>query len=89
MGIYIDYVRVYEVKVASLNTTVSMTPGLHRTVVEEWDYCGGATLTAVYITVAGFAVTSPIPGSTVSSPVTYAATAASTCSKGVSAMGST
>src|SRR6266702_289538 len=86
-GIYVDNVWVYVVKGASLNTAIAIAPGPHHTVVEEWDYCGGATFTAVDITVAGVAVKSPTPGSTVSSPVTYSATAATTCSKGVAAVG--
>jgi hypothetical protein len=87
MGIYVDNVLTYVVNGASLNTAISITPGAHNTVVEEWDHCGGATYTALNITVAGVAVTTPSPGSTVPSSVTYAATAATTCAKGVAAMG--
>jgi hypothetical protein len=95
MGVYVDNVldKNSVVNGASLNTTVSIAPGAHHTVVEEWDRCGGATYTAVNITVAGVAtgvgvtVTSPTPGSTVTSPVTYTATATTACSKGVASMG--
>ena len=45
MGVYIDNALKYVVNGTSLNTTVAMAPGSHHTVVEEWDYCGGATYT--------------------------------------------
>ena len=78
MGVYVDNVLIYVVQGASLNSTISIHPGPHHTVVEEWDFCGGATYTPVDITVAGVAVTSPLPGASVTSPVTYSATAATT-----------
>jgi len=75
----------------TLNVSLPISAGAHNTVVEEWDYCGGATFTAVPITVVnqiGVWVTSPGTNSTVGSPVQFTATAStSTCSKGVSSMG--
>jgi len=53
MGIYIDNQLTYVVNGASLNTSLAITPGTHNTVVEEWDYCGGAAYAAVKITVSG------------------------------------
>jgi len=38
---------------ANLNTNVNLSPGTYNTVVEEWDYCGGAAYTPVKITVSG------------------------------------
>lgn len=90
MGIYVDNDLKYVANTANLNTSLSLSSGTHRTVVQEWDYCGGTTSTPISIAVngnAGVAVTSPANGSTVSSPVNYAATATTTCSKGVASMG--
>ena len=89
MGVYVDNQLIYVVNGKSLNTDVSMAPGSHNTVVEEWDYCGGASFVKVAITVtaqSGVWVTSPASGG-VNSPVNYAATATTTCSKGVASMG--
>jgi len=90
MGVYVDYNLVYVVNGTSLDTSVSMSSGSHYTVVEEWDYCGGATYTPINLTISnstGVWVTSPAENSTVSSPVLFAATASTTCSKGVASMG--
>ncbi len=43
----------YVVSGASLNTSLPLSPGTYNTIVEEWDYCGGAMFTPVKITVAG------------------------------------
>jgi len=53
MGVYVDNELVYVVNGASLSTTLPVSAGKHNTVVEEWDYCGGATYTPVDITVQG------------------------------------
>ena len=91
MGLYVDDQLVYVVNGASLNTNWPLSPGGYNTVVEEWDYCGGATYTPVAITVntqTGVWVTSPANNGQVSSPVNYAATATTTtCAKGVASMG--
>jgi hypothetical protein len=90
MGVYVDYTLLYVVDGTTLNTTLSVAPGTHNTVVEEWDYCGGATFVSMEISVnnqSGVHVTSPANNTTVSSPVNYVATATSTCSKGVASMG--
>ena len=52
MGIYVDNVLKYTVKETSLNTTLDLRPGSYQTVVEKWDYCGGASYTKIYITVS-------------------------------------
>ena len=36
--------KVYVTEGDSLNTTVSLSPGNYNTVVQAWDYCGGAVL---------------------------------------------
>ncbi|HLJ79166.1 MAG TPA: hypothetical protein VKT75_17225 [Acidobacteriaceae bacterium] len=92
MGIYVNNQLQYVVNGNSLNTTLSLAPGSYYTVVEEWDNCGGADTQAVNITVgtapaSGVSVTSPAPNSTVSSPVSYRATATSSCASGVASMG--
>jgi hypothetical protein len=91
IGLYVDNALVYVVNGASLNTAWPLSPGSYNTVVEEWDYCGGATYTPVAITVSnqtGVWVTSPANNGRVGSPVNYAATATtSTCAKGVASMG--
>ena len=94
MGIYVSNKLIYVVDGHSMNTTISLSPGTYNTVVEEWDYCKGASVTPIKITVGtapsttGVVVTSPVAGSTVASPVNYVATATtSTCAKGVASMG--
>ena len=94
MGVYVNNKLIQTEKGASLNLSIALSPGTYsNTVVEEWDLCGGASYTKVPITVSGSApksgvtVTTPAPNSTVTSPVSYAATATSTCAQGVSSMG--
>jgi len=91
MGVYINDQLTYVVNGASLNTNLSLNSGTYKTVVEEWDYCGGASFTVIPLTISsqsGVWVSSPANNSTVSSPVHFAATAAtSTCPKGVASMG--
>jgi hypothetical protein len=90
MGIYINNVLKYEVGGASLNTTLSLDPGWNGAVIEEWDYCGDASTSAVTIDVTdqeGVALTSPANGATVSNPVSFVASATTSCSKGVASMG--
>ncbi len=94
MGIYTSPgVLAYTSQGASLNTTLSLNAGTYQTVVQEWDNCGGSTYTPVTITVGGSSsggqvtVTEPKPNSNVGSSVQFIATATSSCSKGISAMG--
>jgi hypothetical protein len=51
MGVYVDNQLVKVVNGGSLNTSVAVGGGSHNTVVEEWDYCGGASYTPVSISV--------------------------------------
>jgi hypothetical protein len=91
MGIYVNNQLTYTANGASLNTNLTLNPGTYNTVVEEWDNCGGASFTPVAIKVVsqtGVYVTAPLANSTVTSPVSYSATATTTaCSKGVASMG--
>jgi hypothetical protein len=92
MGIYpTPYQLAYTVNSASLNTSLNFNPGTYNVVVEEWDYCGGATTSTVNITVktgqSAVYVTSPANHSTVGSPAKFAATATTTCPLGVASMG--
>jgi hypothetical protein len=90
MGVYVDDKLLYVVDGITLNTSLAVSVGKHNTVVEEWDYCGGATYISMEITVSGQGgvyVTSPASGSTVSSPAHYVATATTSCPKGVASMG--
>lgn len=91
VGVYVNNQLINFENGTSLNVAVPLAPGTYNSVVEEWDYCGGATFTTVPITVtnqSGVFVTSPAINSTVSSPVNYVASAtSSSCSKGVASMG--
>jgi hypothetical protein len=91
MGIYTAPDQlVYTVQGTKLNTLLNLNPGVYHTVVEEWDNCGGASVTSITITVGSggnVSVAAPKNNSTVSSTVQYVASASSSCAKGVSAMG--
>ena len=93
MGIYTaPGVLAYVVNGTSLNTSLNLSPAKYDTVVEEWDNCGGASTTPITITVTaggstGVSVSSPANNTTVGSPVNFKATATTSCSKGISAMG--
>ena len=92
MGIYTaPNVLAYVVNGASLNTLLNLSPGTYQTVVQEWDNCGGSQKMNVNITVGGSApevqVSSPSNNSTVGTQVHYVATASTSCSAGVAAMG--
>ena len=90
VGVYVNNQLITVQNGTGLNASISLAPGTYNTVVEEWDYCGGATFTPVTISItnaSGVFVTSPLNNSTVSSPTNYIATAATSCSKGVASMG--
>jgi hypothetical protein len=91
MGIYVDDVLIYVEDGANLDTTLTLTPGQHQTVMQEWDHCGGSTFSKMNLVITGKSgvfITSPTSGSTVSSPASFVATAStSTCAKGIASMG--
>jgi hypothetical protein len=53
MGIYVNNVKVYVVKGHSLDYELPLASGAEHTVVEEWDYCGGASTKTLNVTVKG------------------------------------
>jgi major membrane immunogen (membrane-anchored lipoprotein) len=94
MGIYTaPGVLAYTIGGASLNTTLTLNSGSYNTTVQEWDNCGGSASTPISIQVGGsgasgtVTVSAPENNSTVSTTVQYVASATTSCSKGVSAMG--
>jgi hypothetical protein len=93
MGIYTSPgVLVYTVSGASLNTLLTLNPGVYNTVVQEWDNCGGSSSTPITIRVgspngSSVYVSAPQANSRVSPTVQYVASASTTCLKGVAAMG--
>jgi hypothetical protein len=90
MGVYIDYKSVYVTFGASLNTSLLIAPGAHLAAIQEWDFCGGSTVSQVNITVtnvSSVSVTSPVSGATVGSQAPYVATATSNCPGGITSMG--
>ena len=42
---------IYVVNATQLNTSITLATGPEHTVVEEWDYCGGATYTTIDLTI--------------------------------------
>jgi hypothetical protein len=90
VGVYVDNQLRYTANGSTLNTTLPLPAGTHRTVAQEWDYCGNASGTERIVTVSsqsGVFVTAPADSSTVSNPASFVASAASSCNRGVSAMG--
>jgi hypothetical protein len=53
MGVYVDNQLNYVVNGAKLNTSLTLKPGDHDTVVQEWDQCGGSTYQHVKVNVGG------------------------------------
>ena len=91
IGIYTaDNALAHVTNGSKLDTTLNLNPGKYQTTVQEWDNCGGSDRAQVTINVTaegGVNVASPIPNSTVSSPVKDVATASTGCSKGVTSVG--
>jgi phospholipase C len=100
MGVWINNSLIYKVNGNSLSTGIALNPGSYSTVVQEWDHCGGASHADILINVTSGSsgsgsgsqtavkVTTPAPNSTVTSPVTYQATATTaSCASGISAIG--
>ena len=61
MGIYVNNQLAYKVNGTSLNTALTLSAGTYKTVVQEWDNCGGATNTPVNITVSSANPAPPPP----------------------------
>jgi hypothetical protein len=52
-GIYVDGNLAYKAGGSKLNTQLAMSSGGHKTVVQEWDNCGGSASKQVDVTVGG------------------------------------
>ena len=91
MGVYPSpYWLVYTSNGSHMNTSINLNPGSYNAVIVAWDNCGGAATAGVKITVqngTGVHITSPANNSNVGSSVNFAATATTTCSKGIASMG--
>jgi major membrane immunogen (membrane-anchored lipoprotein) len=94
MGIYTaPGVLAYVTQGASLNKVLTLNPGTYSTVVQEWDNCGGSATTPVTINVKGqqsggsVQVSAPANNANVATSVQFVASATTSCSAGVSAMG--
>jgi hypothetical protein len=72
--IYVDGVSVYLTNSASLDTSISIAPGQHSTVVQAWDSTGAVFKTPMTLTVGSSASPTPTPstapsGATVKSDI--------------------
>lgn len=56
MGVYVDDGLAYTSTGSSINTTLQLNAGKHRTVTQAWDYCGGVTKSVANINVSGGSV---------------------------------
>lgn len=90
MGVYINHRLIYVQPGTSMNHWLSVSPGWSHLSIQEWDYCGGSTHVSMdvnSVAQGAVSVTSPAPGSSVSSEVNFVASATSSCATGVAAMG--
>ena len=90
MGIYTaPSVLAYVVKAAKLDTNLVLSAGTYHAVIQSWDNCGGASTSPLTLTVinGNVQVTAPADNASISGPVHFVATASTSCSSGVAAMG--
>lgn len=90
VGVYVDGSLKYKVGGTVINTTLSLPLGWHTAVLQEWDYCGGATSVSRSVDInnaSAVHVSYPANGATVGSPASFVASATTTCYKGVAAIG--
>ena len=52
VGIYVDDKLLWSANGTTVNTTITLTPGAHYVVVQNWDYCGGATKTGLNLNIS-------------------------------------
>lgn len=52
VGIYVDDKLQWSADGTTVNTTITLTPGAHYVVVQNWDYCGGATKTGLNLMIS-------------------------------------
>jgi len=89
-GVYVDNALQFVVNGNTVNTSITLSPGKHYVVVQDWDFCGGSTTAPLNLSVAVSAqvtVISPAQGSTVGTQVPIVASATTSCPAGVAAMG--
>jgi hypothetical protein len=93
MRIYVDSVSMYTVNASSLSTSISLATGSHNVTIVAWDGTGKSYSKAESITVsttptttAGITVSSPGSGATVTSPVSFVASATTGTSTLITAM---
>lgn len=90
IGVYVDGNLAKQIPGSVLNAQITLAPGTHNTVVQEWDMCGGSSGVPVMVTASnqnGVYVTAPGDGDAVGSSVQFNATATTSCAQGVAAMG--
>ncbi len=90
MGVYVNNILKYTEDGAKLGVTIVLPAGTYSAAVQQWDYCGSTASVPLTITVssgAGVSVSSPANGATVANPVSFVASATSSCAKGVASMG--
>ena len=91
MGVYVDNKLIYTVNGNALNTEITLAVGPESTVVEEWDYCGGATYTPINLSIEASAapgVTITAKSSTITGGSAATLTVTATNSTGVTVTGS-
>jgi PKD repeat protein len=97
MRVYLDYVAVYNLQAASIDTNLTVASGTHSLIVQAWDNTGAVYKTSTSVTVqapppppvapvAGVSVTSPSVASTVGSPVHFVASATAPTGAMITAM---
>ena len=76
MQVYVDNQLVYQQAGSAIDVSIKMKKGQHHVVVQSWDVAGGIHKSGIDVTVKPKAVvvTSPAPGATPGSPVSFQAT---------------
>ncbi|HTX42946.1 MAG TPA: Ig-like domain-containing protein [Acidobacteriaceae bacterium] len=90
MAVWVNNIEKYTEDGPNLSVTVVLPAGTYSAAVQQWDYCGNTATVPLTIHVtssAGVSVSSPASGATVGDPVSFAASATSSCAKGVASMG--
>lgn len=92
MGVYVDSKLAYSTQGTNLNASLKLGPGKHVATIQSWDFCGGSSKSNVPVTVMvssvpGVFVTLPVNNSTVALTTSFVATATTTCSAGIAAIG--
>ncbi len=89
IGIYVDDQLKVVSPGATLNTSVQLPAGNHKTYVQQWDNCGGSDGSVVNVTAtdqSGVYVALPADNSTVGTSVSFVASTLTPCHGGTAAM---